>query len=167
MEAVSSAGSCLFTTLGVLPGPLVATPENGWGRAAAILFGRSGRVIRLLRVLPKDLLRIPMPLIPHIRAIELSTGVKYGFGGFWEVGERAYNLERSLQSRFGVDSAADVLPRRLTHEPMDVGDASSVVPLESLKRDYYRQRGWNGNGLPEDALMARLKTGGRAPRTGR
>jgi aldehyde:ferredoxin oxidoreductase len=158
MEAVSSAGSCLFTTLGVLPGPLVATPENGWGRSAAILFGRSAGVLRLLRIVPRGLLRIPMPLIPHIRAIELATGERYGFGGFWAVGERAYNLERTLQARFGVDSAADILPERLTEEPIEEGDAASVVPLESLKRDYYRQRGWNGNGLPGDAALERLET---------
>ena len=159
MEAVSSAGSCLFTTLGVLPGPLVATPENGWGRVAALLFGHSGRVLRLLRVLPSGMLRVPMPLIPHIKAVELATGERYGFGGFWAVGERTFTLVRTLQARFGVDSRADVLPPRLTDEPIEEGDAASVVPLEALKRDYYRHRGWDSNGLPGDAALKRLKTG--------
>ena len=156
MEAVSSAGVCLFTTLGVLPGPLVHAPEKGAGRVAAMAFGRSGAVLRLLRHLPRRLLRIPMPLIPHIRALELATGERYGFGGFWDVGERAYNLERMLHARFGVDSAADALPRRLTHEPVDSEDAGSVVPLEALKRDYYRQRGWNERGLSGTQLRRRL-----------
>ena len=122
MEAISSAGSCLFTTLGVMPGSLVATPGGALGRSAAILFRHASVVLRLLRIAPRGLLRIPMPLIPHIRAIELATGERYGFGG------------------------------------------GGAVPLESLKRDYYRQRGWSKDGLPDDALMTRLGTGGRKPR---
>ena len=164
MEAISSAGSCLFTTLGVMPGSLVATPGGALGRSAAILFQHASVVLRLMRIAPRGLLRIPMPLIPHIRAIELATGERYGFGGFWAVGERAYNLERALQARFGVDSSADTLPERLTREQeSDVG-GRGAVPLESLKRDYYRQRGWSKDGLPDDALMSRLGTGGRKPR---
>lgn len=156
MEAVSSAGCCLFTTLAVLPGPLVKHPERGLGRLAARVFSYAGGVMRLLRALPRSLLAIPMPLVPHIRALELATGVRYGFGGFWAVGERAYNLERTLGRRFGVRAEDDRLPERLVAEPIDPQDPSSVVPLERLKRDYYRQRGWDESGMPKPGLLARL-----------
>jgi aldehyde:ferredoxin oxidoreductase len=159
MEVVSSAGSCLFTTLGVLPGPLVATPERGVGAFVARVFSYAGGVMHLLRVLPRSMLRIPMPLIPHLKAIELVTGERYGFGGFWTLGERGYNLERMLGVRLGVDSAADRLPRRSTDEPVDAADASSVVPLGRLKRDYYQQRGWDERGVPTPALLRRLGIG--------
>jgi aldehyde:ferredoxin oxidoreductase len=159
MEVVSSAGSCLFTTLGVLPGALVAHPDRGVGKLVARVFSYAGGVMWLLRVVPRWVLAIPMPLVPHIRALELATGVRFGLGGFWSVGERAYTLERMLGARFGVTGADDALPARLTDEPADPGDPGSVVPLERLKRDYYHQRGWDERGMPKRALLARLGLG--------
>lgn len=157
MEVVSSSGVCLFTTLGVLPGPLVEHPERGLGAFVARVFSYAGGVMRLLRVLPRGLLQIPMPLVPHIRALELVTGERYRFGGFWSLGERGYNLERVLGLRFGNGGAlGDTLPRRLLEEPQDPADPTSVVPLAALKADYYRQRGWTAEGVPEPKLLERL-----------
>jgi aldehyde:ferredoxin oxidoreductase len=112
--------------------------------------------MRLLRIVPRGLLGIPMPLVPHIRGIELATGERYGFGGFWAVGERAYNLERMLGIRFGVSATDDTLPERLLAEPANADVPASVVPLDRLKRDYYRQRGWDECGVPRPALLRRL-----------
>jgi aldehyde:ferredoxin oxidoreductase len=156
MEVVSSAGICLFTTFGVLPGALVAHPERGAGALVARVFSHAGGVMRLLRIVPRGLLGIPMPLVPHIRGIELATGERYGFGGFWAVGERAYNLERMLGIRFGVSATDDTLPERLLAEPANADVPASVVPLDRLKRDYYRQRGWDECGVPRPALLRRL-----------
>ncbi len=157
MEVVSSSGVCLFTTLGVLPGLLVEHPERGVGAFVARVFSYAGGVMRALRVLPRALLGIPMPLVPHIRAMELVTGERYGFGGFWSVGERAYNLERVLGLRFGSGGArGDTLPARLLEEPQDPDDPTSVVPLDALKSDYYRQRGWSADGVPDPGLLRRL-----------
>lgn len=157
MEVVSSSGVCLFTTLGVLPGPLVTNPERGIGAFVARVFSYAGGVMRLLRVLPRGLLQIPMPLVPHIRALELVTGERYRFGGFWSVGERGYNLERMLGLRLGNGGAlGDTLPKRLLEEPQDPADPTSVVPLARLKADYYRQRGWTAEGVPEPKLLERL-----------
>ena len=157
MEVVSSTGCCLFTTLGILPGALVQHPERGIGAFVARIFSYSGGVMRLLRALPRGLLGIPMPLVPHIRALELVTGERYRFGGFWSVGERGYNLERVLGARFGSGtSAEDTLPERLLDEPQDAADPTSVVPLARLKADYYRQRGWSADGVPNAKLLQRL-----------
>lgn len=157
MEVVSSSGVCLFTTLGVLPGPLVQHPERGIGAFVARVFSHAGGLMRMLRVLPRGLLGIPMPLVPHIRALELVTGERYRFGGFWSVGERGYNLERVLGLRFGNGGTlGDTLPKRLVEEPQDPADPSSVVPLARLKADYYRQRGWSAEGMPKPKLLKRL-----------
>ncbi|MDO8847246.1 MAG: aldehyde ferredoxin oxidoreductase family protein [Coriobacteriia bacterium] len=157
LEVVSASGVCLFTTLGVFPGALVEHPERGLGAAVARVFSYAGGVMHLLRVLPRGLLGIPMPLVPHIRALELVTGERYRFGGFWSVGERAYNLERVLGLRFGNGGAlGDTLPTRLLEEPQDPADPTSVVPLERLKADYYHQRGWTADGVPEAKLLRRL-----------
>lgn len=157
MEVVSCSGVCLFTTLGVLPGPLVAHPERGVGALVARVFSYAGGVMRALRVLPRGLLAIPMPLVPHLKALELVTGERYRFGGFWSAGERAYSLERVLGLRYGNGGAlGDTLPARLLEETAEGEGGAPGVPLGRLKRDYYRQRGWDERGVPRPAALRRL-----------
>ncbi|TDB36831.1 MAG: aldehyde:ferredoxin oxidoreductase [Actinobacteria bacterium] len=156
MEAVSAAGGCLFTTLGVLPAPLVTGANGPLGKVANAVLGSAGGVLRALRVVPPVALGIPMPLVPHIRAAELATGMKLGFGGFWAIGERGYTLERLIGMRFGITAEDDVLPTRLTTEPIDPRDPASVVPIEPMKRRYYAHRGWDAFGCPRPGLLRRL-----------
>jgi aldehyde:ferredoxin oxidoreductase len=156
MEAVSAAGSCLFTTYAVLPAPLVRGADRAPGKIANAVLSVSGGALRLMRSLPAGLLAIPMPLVPHIRAVELATGMRLGFGPFWTVGVRGFNLEREINRRFGVTAAADTLPSRFTDEPMDAGDAKSVVPMNELKPRYYRHRGWDADGAPRAGLLRKL-----------
>ncbi len=157
MEAVSGAGSCLFTTYAVIPGALLDRASGPLGTVVAAVLGASSGLLRALRVVPRSLLAIPLPLIPHIRALELLTGERMRLGRFWEIGERGYTLERALAVRFGIDSSHDELPARSLEEPIDRHDPYSVVPLAALKLDYYRHRSWDANGLPTTALMSRLR----------
>ena len=50
----------------------------------------------------------------------------------------------------------DKLPKRLTDVLQDPGDPKSRVPLEQMKRIYYRARGWGENGLPDEAKLRKL-----------
>jgi aldehyde:ferredoxin oxidoreductase len=102
------------------------------------------------------LLGIPLPLIPHMRALELVTGERMRFGRFWTVGERGWALERALAVRFGVSAASDTLPERSLKEPLHPDEPRSVVPLDAMKPSYYRHRGWDVDGRPSDALLRRL-----------
>ena len=79
------------------------------------------------------------------------------FGKFLRLGERGYNLERSINCRFGISAENDKLPRRLTHEPQDKGDKCTVVPLEEMKKVYYKARGWDKKGIPTEKTLRRLK----------
>lgn len=157
MESVSATGGCLFTTYAVIPAPLARHAAGPLGAIVASVLGVSGGVLRLLRALPRGALGIPLPLIPHLRAVELATGEKLGFGRFWEVGERGFSLERALGVRFGISSADDTLPGRSLHERLDPGDPDSVVPLAGLVRRYYRHRGWTDAGKPGAKLLRRLR----------
>ncbi len=69
-----------------------------------------------LRALPAGMLAIPMPLVPHLRAVELATGMRLGFGPFWAIGIRGFTLKRELNRRFGLTArrrhAARPLHRR-------------------------------------------------------
>lgn len=159
MEAVSSAGGCLFTTLGVFPAPLIRGAGGPVGAVTAAVLAVSGPGLRLLRAV-SGALAIPMPLVPHIRAVELVTGERLGFGGFWRVGERAYTAERVLGMRLGVTGADDTLPARMLEEPADPADPGSVVPLDTLRRRYYAHRGWGPDGVPTTRLLRRLGLAG-------
>jgi aldehyde:ferredoxin oxidoreductase len=155
MESVSSAGGCLFTTLGVFPGALIRGAAGPVGAVTAGVLAISGPVLKGLRLV-SGALGIPMPLVPHIRAIELVTGERLGFGRFWQVGERCYTAERLLGRRFGITADDDTLPRRMLEQPIEPGDPGSVVPLAVLKRRYYAHRGWDADGAPGAALLRRL-----------
>ncbi len=156
MEAVSAAGGCLFTTYAVIPAPLVRGADGPVGKISAGVLSISSGVLRLLRAVPRGALGIPMPLIPHIRSIELATGEKLGFGRFWEIGERGFALERALNVRFGITSADDTLPERCLSEPLEPNDPTSVVPLDRMKPTYYRHRDWSSEGVPSVRLLRRL-----------
>lgn len=160
MEAVSAAGGCLFTTLGVFPAPLIRGAKGPLGVVVAGVLAVSGPVLKALRSISPGALGIPMPLVPHIRAVELVTGERLGFGRFWAVGERGYTLARLLGERFGITGADDTLPGRLLDEPIDPADRGSVVPLEPLRRGYYAHRGWTEDGSPGRALLRRIGLGG-------
>jgi len=155
MEAVSSAGGCLFTTLGVFPGALIRGAAGPVGKVTAGVLSIAGPFVKGLRAISPSL-GIPMPLVPHIRAVELVTGERLGFGRFWAAGERCYVTERMLGGRFGITAADDTLPRRMLEEPIDPADPGSVVPLETLKARYYAHRGWSTDGVPGAAALRRL-----------
>ena len=81
------------------------------------------------------------------------------FGKYVRTGERGYNLERMLNAKFGVDASKDALPKRLIAELQDPNDPNSKVPLEKMKKIYYRARGWNKNGIPTKWTLRLLKLG--------
>jgi aldehyde:ferredoxin oxidoreductase len=69
-------------------------------------------------------------------------------------------LERSINSKFGIDSRDDVLPARLTQTPQVADDPGTTVPLDRMKAVYYRARGWDKNGLPTTSTLKKLKLEG-------
>jgi len=61
------------------------------------------------------------------------------------------DAERRMNLDFGVDSSADTLPHRFTHEPLSAGaSAGQVVPVEEMVQEYYRLRGWDARGRPRE-----------------
>jgi len=72
------------------------------------------------------------------------------------IGERIYNLERLIMSKYGFTDKDDTLPPRLTSEPMPEGPVKGqVVELEQMKIEYYRLRGWV-NGIPTPEKLKEL-----------
>lgn len=156
MESVSMGGQCLFSSYAVFPGFLIAKPNSFVTRAVNKVIPFVGPVVRVLNKFP-EMAQFHLPLLPHTKATELATGMKYNLAAFIRAGERSYNVERAVNAKFGVNAAMDTLPKRLTDVPQDSNDPSTKVPLEVMKKVYYEARGWDENGLPSDAKLKKLK----------
>lgn len=154
MEAISAAGNCLFSSYDVFPAALLNRP-NGWLTRAVnrLLPWAGGPVALLLRL---RWMPVHLPGLPLTRALEAVTGMKMDLGRLKLIGERGYNLERLVNTRLGMTAADDDLPERLKAVEQVPGDPRTKVPLEPMKRQYYRLRGWTDAGVPTPGLLRRL-----------
>lgn len=154
MEAISAAGSCLFTSYAVLPGYIVANPNKRIVRIINKLMPYFGGAVALAhRVLGALAINVEA-LVPYPVAINYATGMNIKLGDFLRAGERGYNLERLLNIMQGLDANQDTLPKRLLQEPQHSN--KSVVRLDKMKGTYYRIRGWK-QGVPTPRLIKKLK----------
>lgn len=146
MEAVSAGGNCLFTTYAMLPSPLLKKPNSFLSNTVNSSLKHMGPPVKLINKLPQGMLAINLPMLPHTAAISAVTGMKMNFGKFKKIGERGYNLERLFNLRMGLTSKDDDLPARLKSENQIPGDNKTRVPLEIMKSEYYKIRGWDESG---------------------
>jgi len=83
-------------------------------------------------------------MLPQLVA---ATGTKYTMESLTRAGERIWNLERLWNERAGLGKGADVLPKRMTDEPIPSGPAKGKVNrLGDMLPEYYRLRGWTPEG---------------------
>lgn len=157
MEAVSACGSCLFTTYQAVPKFLVSHPNNIVSILANKLFTKVGPVIGFIDKAPTWLLKINLPMIPHPKVLSAITGMNIKFGDFKEIGDRGYNIERLFNIKMGLTDKDDSLPKRLTDELMDSKDPRTKVPLNQMKKRYYKVRGWSEKGVPTDKKLKILR----------
>lgn len=156
METISASGQCLFTSYAFFPGFLITRPNGGITTAANRLIPHLGGVIRVMnRFSPA--IAMHLPVFHHTKMFRYAIGMPMTFGGYLRIGERGYSLERYVSTRFGVSAKDDTLPKRLTHTPQDPNDPKTVVPLEVMKKVYYKARGWDKNGIPTDSTLRRLQ----------
>ncbi len=153
MEAVSACGSCMFTSYAVFPGFLVDKPNWLVTRVILAVFPYVGPVVNLLSHFTK-VAQIPLPLLPHIKAIHLATGMRATMASMLTWGATGYNTERISNVILGQKADADQLPKRLTDELQDPNNPRTKVPLDVMRKVYYRGRGWK-HGIP---TYHRLKT---------
>ena len=155
MEMLSATGQCLFTSYAFFPDFLISKPNSIITRAANFLIPYLGPAVRVMNKFP-EMLCFHLPVFHHTKELEFALGMPMTFGKYLRIGERGYNLERYVSSKFGVSEKMDTLPKRLTDVPQDPSDPSTVVPLDKMKPVYYRARGWGKNGLPTERTLRRL-----------
>jgi aldehyde:ferredoxin oxidoreductase len=77
-----------------------------------------------------------------------------------EIGARIYTLERLILSREGVTRRNDLLPERISKEPIPSGPARGHVltaeMYDIMLNEYYAQRGWDQNGVPNSDTVEKL-----------
>ena len=156
MEAVSLGGQCLFTSYAVFPSILISKPNGFVTTVVNKVIPFVGPVVRVLNKFP-EMAAIHLWLIPHTKELEYATGMKIKLGKFIRAGERSYNVERAVNAKFGVSAEMDKLPKRLTDVPQDPNNPKTKVPLETMKKTYYKARGWDKNGLPTDKKLKKMK----------
>lgn len=158
LEAVSSAGFCLFSAQTFVPAIFYQLGPNHWiTRATGRIMSHSGQAVRMMLRGVKLLRFNSMMLLPHARALSLATGFKINTGQLILLGERAFNLERLYSIREGLTAESDSLPARLTEEPQDDANPNTVVPLDKMLTRYYKTRGWDSKGIPTKKLLRWLE----------
>lgn len=156
MEAVSSAGTCLFTTYAILPSFMLKKP-NFFTKIVNRVIPYTGPVIALVKH-NTWLLNFNLPsLLPFPKLLNLITGQKMNIGDFIDFGERGYNLERFINLRQGLTSKQDTLPKRLLKELQRSDEPNSIVKLDKMLNTYYKIRGWDSHGIPKDRTLRKLK----------
>jgi len=89
--------------------------------------------------------------------LNVVTGFNYTTEEMMLAGERIWNMERLYNLNAGFTKADDTLPPRMLKEPMPDGPVKgSVVPLDTLIRDYYAARGWDQDGKPTKEKLKSL-----------
>jgi aldehyde:ferredoxin oxidoreductase len=90
--------------------------------------------------------------------LEALCGEPWSVDRLKEVGERVMCYERLFNVREGITSKDDILPGRLLKEAKPDGPTQGVVvPLEELKKDFYRAMGYDPTtGNPPDELLGKL-----------
>jgi aldehyde:ferredoxin oxidoreductase len=86
-----------------------------------------------------------------------ATGAGYTQASLLEAGERVYNLERLFVLGAGFTGADDTLPKRMLAEPLPEGPGQGqVVELDEMLPEFYRQRGWDQDGVPTPEKLKSL-----------
>jgi aldehyde:ferredoxin oxidoreductase len=97
------------------------------------------------------------PLESFIPCTTAATGVPFTLEEFLKIGERTWNLERLWNLRAGLTKADDSLPERLLKEKHTEGPSAGVtVNLDAMLPVYYRERGWDADGVPSREKLVEL-----------
>ncbi len=156
MEMISASGQCLFTSYAFFPAFLLEKPNSLVVKLVNFAAPHIGWALRLINKFPR-MCALHLPMFHHTKMFPYAVGMKMDFGRYMEIGERGYNLERMINNRFGITAANDKLPKRLTDVPQDPKHPETKVPLETMKKTYYKARGWDKNGIPTEKTLRRLK----------
>jgi aldehyde:ferredoxin oxidoreductase len=123
-----------------------------WQNLSCIIDSAGLCIFYVMRYLVnKNLTADPEPLLNYLNAV---TDADYTLDELREAGARIFNAERKFLAGAGFTRADDLLPPRITKEPMPDGPASgNVNRLEEMLDEYYALRGWTEDGIPKKETL--------------
>jgi len=85
-----------------------------------------------------------------LHTINATTGLAWSQDDMRRCGDRITQLQKLLNIRYGWKKEHDFQYPKRFMEPVDEGPAAGKIPigLEDAIMDYYRERGWDQNGIP-------------------
>jgi aldehyde:ferredoxin oxidoreductase len=92
----------------------------------------------------------------YARCGSLPTGMRMTADDVYTIGERINTVERLFNIEEGFSRADDVLPARFAQEPAPSDPGAHTLDVTTVMDDYYRERGWDSNGIPTPALLSKL-----------
>ncbi len=97
------------------------------------------------------------PIGSFVPCLAAATGVPYDEESLVKIGERTWNLEKLWNLRAGLTKADDDIPDRLKKQGHKEGPSKGVtVNLDVMLPIYYRERGWDEEGVPSKQKLAEL-----------
>lgn len=102
----------------------------------------------------------PLAAADYAGMISAVTGMPVDGDEFMRIGERIWTVQKLFNLQVGFGRADDTLPDRLLNEPLQYGaPAGRVWSREPLLDEYYRERGWDEQGVPTAEKLAALGLG--------
>jgi len=102
-------------------------------------------------------------MIPLVNA---ATGFDYSPEEFLQIGERINNLTRLFNVREGFDAKDDALPERCRTPLAEGRRAGMPMDIRGMLAEYYRECGWDLEGVPTEERLRSLGLDGARRRTG-
>ena len=79
--------------------------------------------------------------------LSAATGMDIDYDELLRIGDRIVNLERAINTRFGIRRKDDTLPKKFMNNPLPSGPAKGEVfskkQLDKMIDEYYTLRGWD------------------------
>ena len=148
---INSMVLCMFTTYGMIPKQVHNMNPNSFAyKLVTTIFENSGPVFRKLMSIKGR------PMMWWEKWLTYVTGERMSSGHLQEIGARIFNLERMYNLREGFTAKDDTLPFRLLHEST-FKHMSGGHPLPQLLPRYYKNRGWDADGVPTRRTLERLQ----------
>ncbi len=114
----------------------------------------------ILGLLMQNIPKLAIALIDFSTYTQLwngATGIRMSNREFLQAGDRIHVLERYMNIREGGTGSEDILPLRLTKEPLPCDAEKKTVPIDDLVPRYYSLRGYDQNGAPGKNILKKLK----------
>ena len=83
--------------------------------------------------------------------LRAGTGLNFSSDKIDAALKGVINRDRKMNIDFGVTAEQDTLPKRFTSEPLQEGASKGqVVPVKRMVQEYYKIKGWDEKGVPQD-----------------